>query len=64
MAINGTLQISGKDSGTLTFDSMKFHIREDDTGKRECTYNTGSAWFGATDDLIDPIEDGVEKLRI
>lgn len=67
MTISGALQISGKDTGTLTFDSMKFHIREDDTGKRECTYNTGSAWFGATevtDDLIDPIEEGVEKLRI
>ncbi|MFZ5859244.1 MAG: hypothetical protein ACOYVH_00705 [Spirochaetota bacterium] len=67
MTISGELQISGKDSGTLTFDSMKFHIREDDTGKRECTYNTGSAWFGATDvtdDLIDPIEEGFEKLRI
>jgi len=66
MTISGSLQISGKDSGTLTFDTMKFHIREDENGKKECTYKTGKAWFGTTEiteDLIDPIEQGLENLR-
>ena len=42
-------------------------VKEDEKGNRECTYTSGTAAFGATDvtyDLIDPIEEGVEKMKI
>ncbi|MGB9687210.1 MAG: hypothetical protein ACPLYX_12020, partial [Rectinema subterraneum] len=68
MTIDGAVNITGKDTGLLTFKNMIFHIREDEKGNRECTYTSGgTAAFGAidvTDDLIDPIEEGVEKMKI
>lgn len=68
MTIDGTVSVSGKDTGSLTFNAMQFHIKEDAKGiNRECTYTSGTAAFGATnvtDDLIDPIEEGVEKMKI
>ncbi len=67
MTISGTVAVSGKDTGTFVFDAMAFHIKEDEKGNRECTYQQGAATFAGadvTDDLIDPIEEGVEKMKI
>lgn len=66
MTISGTVSVSGKESGDLVFNDMKFHLREDETGSRECTFQRGTATFSgsnATDELIDPIEEGMEEMR-
>jgi len=67
MTISGTVSVSGKESGNFVFNNMKFHIREDDKGNRECTFQSGTATFAGsdvTDDLIDPIEEGMEEMKI
>ncbi len=69
MTLLGSVVLSGAASGTFSLNSMTFHIKVDERGRRECYFveNSGSATLGSkdvTEQLIDPIEAGVENSRI
>lgn len=69
MTLLGGVDLSGAASGRFSLSSMTFHIKVDERGSRECYFveNSGSATLGSedvTEQLIDPIEAGVENSRI
>ncbi len=63
LSLNGEISISGKDSGVLKFNGMKFKIEEFENKNPYCEYVSGTATLDGADvseELIDLFEDQME----
>ena len=64
ITINGSVTVSGKDSGTVVFDNMRFEVEEhDDQEEPFCSHLDGTVTMGnkdLTDDFADYVEEELE----
>ena len=64
ITINGSVTVSGKDSGTVVFDNMRFEVDEHDVqGEPFCSHLDGTVTMGnkeLTDDFADYVEEELE----